>query len=475
MWAQAAHEANMARCNPIVTLGIAVLACILLFAGGARSQTRPDAARPLVLVADIDGAIGPATTRFIEQSIAQAEERNAEALVLRIDTPGGLVTSMRDIISAILAANVPVIGYVGPPGAQAASAGTYLMYATHVAAMAPGTNMGAATPIQIGGFPGSPSPKPTTPEDKESKEKEAKEEKPRTAPENAMEAKAVNDAVAFIRSLAELRGRNVEWAEKAVREAASVSADHALTLKIIDIQASDLNSLLQQLDARSVVINGNKSTLYTANAAVEHIEPGTLTRILGVLTNPNIAFILMLVGIYGLIFELASPGTFGPGVIGAISLVLGLYALNQLPIDYAGLILVIIGVAFMVAEAFTPTFGILGIGGLIAFIIGATFLIDTDVPHFQLSWNVIIGAGAASGALLVFGLGYAWRSVQQPVRTGLQHLTGTQAEVLDWSGREGWVWIAGERWRARGDDVFSKGDVVTVKAAKGLTLVVSRA
>jgi membrane-bound serine protease (ClpP class) len=459
--------AGFARGLPPLLLTI--LALWLLAAGFPRAQ-QAGGVRPLVLVADLKGAIGPAAQRFVERAVEQAEARNAHALVLRIDTPGGLVTSMRGIISAILAAKIPVIGYVAPPGARAASAGTYIMYATHVAAMAPGTNIGAATPIQIGGLPGSPPPqpeKPAKPNGKNGKKTAS------SSPENPETAKAVNDAVAFIRSLAELRGRNVAWAEKAVREAASVSASQAVALKVVDLEAPDLPALLQRLDGRSVEVNGMKETLHTANATVEQITPSAMTRILSVLTNPNIAFILMLIGTYGLIFEFLNPGTVAPGVIGLISLILALYSLNQLPIDYAGLILIIAGIAFMIAEAFAPSFGILGFGGFAAFVMGSALLFDTDIPYFRLSWSVIAVAAIASGLLLVLGLGATFRSQRRPAATGMLHMRGAIGEVLDWSGNQGHVWIEGERWRAQSEARLSKGDAVRVEKVEGLSLIVA--
>jgi membrane-bound serine protease (ClpP class) len=476
-------------CRALRVLALAFLAigAGLLFASTLASQAQDDAEPFAIkrgLVIEIDGAIGPATTRLIENALAEAENRGATLAVLRIDTPGGLVTSTRDIIRAITGAPVPVVGYVAPSGARAASAGTYIMYATHLAAMAPGTNIGAATPVQMGGAPGLPGSEPQNEDggdqgdggqsngtEGEGGESDGQTESP-SQPDDPGKAKAVNDAVAFIRSLAELRGRNAEWAEKAVREAASISASEAREKGVIEIVASSMTDLMQQADGRTVEIGGAERRLDTEGIQLETFEPSTLTKVLGILANPNVAFIFMLIGIYGLIFEFANPGTIGPGVIGVICLVIGLYSLNQLPLDYAGLTLVLLGLAFMVAEALTPTFGILGFGGLAAFIIGSLFLVDTDVPEYQLSTGVIVGTALASGLLLVVVLGYAWRSQTRKVTAGPNPYIGEAATVLEWSNGEGYVRAQGDRWHARGDVDVSPGDKVEIKQIDGLTLVV---
>ncbi len=455
----------------ISLLPLTIAAAILLAPGGASivgGQTNgAEQGGKLVLVADVTGAIGPAAVRFVEQSIEAAQERRAELLVLRMNTPGGLVTSMRDMIEDIIASPVPVAAYVAPPGARAASAGTYILYATHIAAMSPGTNLGAATPIQVGGLPSLPSR-----DDGDGDGDNDGDGTQESAPQDAAKAKAVNDAIAFIRSLAELRGRNAEWAERAVREAATLSAEGALRNNVIEFIASDLEDLVEQADGRTVTVGNAERTLSTGGARIERLEPGVINEILALITNPNVALILMMIGIYGLIFEFANPGTIGPGVIGVICLILGLYALNQLPLDYAGLALVILGVIFMTIEAFTPAFGVFGIGGLAAFVIGASMLIDTDVPAYQLSWTVIAAMAIASGLILILLLGYMWRTFRSPVQTGVDHLRGQEAEVLDWSGREGHVWLDGERWNAKGDRAFATGERVRVKRLDGITLLV---
>jgi membrane-bound serine protease (ClpP class) len=474
-----------------LALSCMALGVAMLFASVFDTRAQDPGESALIkrgLVIEIDGAIGPATTRLVENGLKEAESRGATLAVLRIDTPGGLVTSTRDIIRAIIAAPVPVIGYVAPAGARAASAGTYIMYATHLAAMAPGTNIGAATPVQMGGTPSLPGSEPQNDDGggnqdqsgessegegagEQGSDSENQSESP-SQPDEPGTAKAVNDAVAFIRSLAELRGRNAEWAEQAVRQAASISASDARDKGVIEIVSTSLTDLMQQVDGRTVEIDDVERVLDTAGIQLETFEPSTLTRVLGILANPNVAFIFMLVGIYGLIFEFANPGTIGPGVIGVICLVIGLYSLNQLPLDYAGLTLVLLGLAFMVAEALTPTFGILGFGGLAAFILGSLFLIDTDVPEYQLSTGVIASTALASGLLLVIVLGYAWRSQTRKVTAGPNPYVGEAATVLEWSNGEGYVRAQGDRWHARGDVDVKPGDQVEIKKIDGLTLMV---
>ena len=430
----------------------------------------------LALTISVDGAIGPATARYVKDALTKASERHAEVVVLRMNTPGGLSTSMREIISDVLASRVPVVGYVAPSGAHAASAGTYILYATHIAAMAPGTNLGAATPVQIGGpLPGLPD---TTPDksDKDKSDKDKKEgggdQQPKT--KDAMTAKATNDAVALIRSLAELRGRNADWAEKAVREAESLSASAALQAKVIDLVARDQAELLRQIDGRTVeVAGGDTRQLATRDAGREAIDPGWISGFLRVITDPNVAFILMLVGIYGLIFELSSPGAVAPGVVGTICLLLGLYALNMLPINYAGLGLILLGITLLVIEAFNPTV-VLGLGGIIAFVLGAVMLFEIEAPGFRLSWPVIGITAAMFIGLILVVLGSLRRARKGPMRLGAQAMRGLTAEILDWSESEGHVFTQGERWQARGTEAFKPGEVVEVANIVDLTLVVRR-
>jgi membrane-bound serine protease (ClpP class) len=442
----------------------AVVVCPSSATGEAGGQER------VALRVEIDGAIGPASARQSREALAVAAERNAEVLILQMNTPGGLATSMREMIADILASPVPVIGYVAPAGGHAASAGTYILYATHVAAMAPGTNLGAATPVELGG------PLPSFPGGDDKNDGTGKDEKNATGPPpagDAMTAKATNDAVALIRSLAELRGRNADWGEKAVREAASLSANAALQEHVIDFVARDTTELLQLADGRTVEIAGRTEVLATKGLPVETLEPGWLIRLLAVITDPNIAVILMLIGVYGLVFEFTSPGAVAPGVIGTICLLLGLYALNLLPINYAGLALMLLGIIFLVVEAFNPTV-ILGLGGVTAFLLGAAMLLKTEGPGFEMSWPVIGIAAALTLGLAVLTGSYLWAARKNVPRVGAQAMHGLPAKILDWEGGEGHVLARGERWRARADEPLAVGDSVEVTDVRGLVLTIRR-
>jgi membrane-bound serine protease (ClpP class) len=337
--------------------------------------------------------------------------------------------------------------------------------------MAPGTNLGAATPVQIAGpMPGLP----TRPDRDGDERKDRNDQAKPPAPTDPMTAKVTNDAVAFIRSLAELRGRNAEWAEQAVREAATLSAQAALERHVIDVVARTTEELLAKIDGRPVESAGEHRRFRTSDVMVETVEQGWLIRLLSVITDPNVAFVLMIVGLFGLVFEFSNPGAIAPGVIGALSLVLGLYALNMLPVDYTGLALMFLGVGFLIAEAFTPTV-VLGLGGLMSFLLGAAILIDTDQPEFQLSWTVVGTAAALSVGLFTLALGYVWRTRHRAIRTGIPAMLGRPAEVLDWSGEAGHVLASGERWQARAGQPLTRGDQVEVIAVESLTLVVRHA
>ena len=399
-----------------------------------------------VAVAPLEGAIGPATADFARRAIESAAEEGAQLLVLRMDTPGGLDTSMREIVKAILAAPLPVAVFVAPTGARAASAGTFILYAAHVAAMAPATNLGAASPVSIGGAaPGKDDKKQDT-----------------------LSRKVTNDAVAYIRGLAELRGRNADWAEKAVREGASLPAREALKLKVIDAVAKDLPALLKTLDGRVV----DKQELQTADAPILRIEVDWRTKALGVITNPSVAYLLILVGIYGLIFEFMNPGVIVPGVVGAISLLLALYALHLLPVNYAGLALILLGIALMAAEAFVPAFGALGIGGLAAFALGSILLIDpdTELPQFRIPYALIAGVAVASAGFLVLVLGMLARSRKRAVVSGREYLIGAAAEALEDFEGEGWARVQGERWKVRAAQPVRRGERLRVTGVHQLVL-----
>ncbi|MGX9427726.1 MULTISPECIES: NfeD family protein [Bradyrhizobium] len=444
---------------------IAIVALVVSLLPGLAEENRS-----LALTISLDGAIGPASASYVKDALAKAAERRADIVILRLNTPGGLTTSMREIISDVLASPVPVVGYVAPSGAHAASAGTYILYATHIAAMAPGTNIGAATPVQIGGpIPGLPGGTP----DKDGKDKKDSDQQPE--PKDAMTAKVTNDAVALIRSLAELRGHNADWAEKAVREAATLSANGALQEHVIDLIARDPAELLAKVDGRVVeVASGKTQRLATKDAVVEIIDPGWISRFLAVITDPNVAFILLMVGVYGLIFEFMSPGTVAPGVVGTICLLLGLYALNLLPISYAGLALMLVGIALLAFEAFNPTV-VIGLGGVIAFVLGAVMLFRVEAPGYRLSWWLIAIVTATFIGFVLVVLGSLRRARSGPVRVGAQAMRGLSAKVLDWSENEGHVFTHGERWQARGTETFRPGEMVEVANIVDLTLVVRRA
>lgn len=445
------------------TLVAAIAAAILTI---SPTPVSAEESSKLVLTIGIDGAIGPATAGYVKDALAEATERRAEAVILRLNTPGGLATSMREIIADVLASPVPVIGYVAPSGAHAASAGTYILYATHIVAMAPGTNLGAATPVQIGSpAPGLPGLSP---------DKDKKDGSQQAEPKDSMTVKVTNDAVAFIRSLAELRGRSADWAEKAVREAASLSANAALQANVIDLIARNPADLLTQVDGRVVEVAGGETRhLATKGATIGALEPGWISRFLSVITDPNVAFILLLVGIYGLIFEFMSPGAIAPGVVGTVCLLLGLYALNLLPINYAGLALMLVGITLLIVEAFNPTV-VLGTGGVIAFVLGAIMLFKVEAPEYRLSWTVIGITAAMFVGLIIMVFGSLRRARKGPARVGAQAMRGLPAEVLDWSGGEGHVFTQGERWQARGAEVFKPGETVEVTNITDLTLMVRR-
>nr|WP_236995589.1 nodulation protein NfeD [Halomonas huangheensis] len=469
----------------------------------ASAQEEPAGDNPRqALMLSIDGSIGPATSDYFQRGIEIAEER-AELLILQLDTPGGLDASMRDMIQAMLSAEVPVVIYVAPAGARAASAGTYLLYASHVAAMAPATHLGSATPVQLGGLPGIGGEEPQqgeqdddrstsdgtgTNEQDSTTEDSATENGGENAGNNengeqrgaqkrrgetAMERKTLEDAVATIRSLAQRHDRNADWAERAVREAVNLTADEALERNVIEVLATDIDDLLTQLDGRTVIMADGQRQLDTSGLIVERLDPDWRTELLSVITNPNVAYLLMIIGIYGLIFELINPGAMVPGVIGAICLLLALYAFQGLPVSYAGLALVLLGLALIIGEALMPSFGILGFGGIAAFVFGSVILMDDR--QMSVSLPLIGGiALVASGVMLWIVLRFMTLR-RRRVRTGQEEMIGAEAIALDDFTGNGHVRLHGERWNAHASIPVHQGQRLTVVAVDGLTVEVKPA
>jgi membrane-bound serine protease (ClpP class) len=452
---------SLRRCSAHGARLIIALLALLIVPCDALSQ--PSEGQPALLI-DVKGAIGFVTVSQLTKGIEQARARAAPVLIVRLDTPGGLLTSTREMIQAILASPLPIVMYVAPSGARAASAGTYLMYASHIAAMAPGTHLGAATPIPLGtpGLPGSPPSKPSSEKDKDSD------------PSTASSRKSINDAVAYIRTLAQLRNRNADWAEKAVREAATLTASEARREDVIDVIATDINDLLTAIDGRTVPTTSGELKLATKGLSTVAVDLDWKMKLMSVITDPNIAFILLIIGIYGLMFEFWSPGAILPGVIGGISLIVALTALAVLPVSYAGLGLLLLGIGLMLFEKLNPGFGIAGLGGAAAFVIGALFLFDpseTDVS-FGVSWQLVAAMTLLSVAFFVGIVGLALKTRQRPVQTGAEEMIGSSGEVVSWDGNEGRVRVQGEIWSARSLRSLSRGQSVRVSERTGLTLTV---
>lgn len=452
----------------------ALAAALWVLPMSAALAQQPAVADGGVLLVDIKGGIGPATRDHIRNGIEQAGNANARALVLRIDTPGGLDAATRDINQDILASPVPVIAWVAPNGARAASAGTYIVYASHLAAMAPATSLGAATPVSIGGGAPGGGRQPADDADGDDSDQADGDTGAETQRDSgsASERKAINDSVAYLRGLATLRGRDVAFAEAAVRDAATLTANEALERGVVEVVAASLESLLEQADGREVTVAGETLALAVAGQAVTELVPNWRVRLLSVLTNPTFAYMLLLVGMYGLLLEGYSPGAVLPGVVGAISLLLGLYALQVLPVNYAGLALIALGIILMVVELTTPTFGVLGIGGLVALVFGSVMLFD-HVPGFAVSPWLLAGIGIASGAGFMFTLWLAMRARRRPVGGGAEEMLGHEAVVADSFDGRGQVRIRGELWQAASDAPLVAGQRVRVVSRQGLVLHVS--
>ena len=437
---------------------------LLLFASQALAST--------VWVLPVKGAIGPALSDYLSREIEEAQQNGVDLVILKMDTPGGLDSSMRDIIHAITTSTVPIATWVGPSGSRAASAGTYILLASHVAAMAEATNLGAATPVALGGAPQQPSSdegKDSTDSQPESTEKASDEVPAKTA----MEKKVINDARAYIKGLARLHDRNAEWAEKAVSMAASLDATEALELNVIDYIANSPEDLVSTINGIEVKLNGNPFKLALDNPTWVERVPDWRAEMLAVITNPNVAYILMLIGIYGLLLEFYNPGIGLPGVLGGICLLLAMYALQMMPVNYVGLGLLLLGIALMIAEAFNPSFGILGLGGVVAFVLGSIFLMDSDIPGFQIALPLIFGIAIFSVGLIVITVGLLLKIRSKKATTGLENFPGKLAVVsddfVDGTGR---VQLDGALWQAKAEQKLKQGDHVTVVKIKGLTLTV---
>ncbi len=452
---------------------VIVLGACLLWAGPSSAQTT----KPVVWLLQIDGAIGPASADYFISNLKDAQSANAALFVLQLDTPGGLDHAMRDMIKAIVASSVPVATYVAPGGSRAASAGTYLMLASHIAAMAPATNIGSSTPVSIGGggspfpMPGGTEPaKPATGASAPADGAAGNEEGAAPRAGTAMERKVVNDAAAYIRGLAGLHGRNRDWAEKSVRDAANLSATDALAANVIDLIAPDLDDLLRQLDGRSVKVEGKPVTLALTGASVQRVTPGWRYEFLSLITDPNVAYVLMMIGIYGLILEFYSPGTGVPGTVGVICLLLAAYALQMLPISYVGLALILLGVGLMLAETFAPGFGVFGIGGAVAFVIGSVMLMQTDLPAYQISVPIIAAFAVSSVAVFVLVFGAAMKSRHAKSVSGRETMIGDHAEVMADFSDHGLVRLHGEIWQAWSPVPLAKGTVVRIVGMADLVL-----
>lgn len=459
------------RYHRLLRLSLFLLVWIAITAHAA--QDAAPAAREIA----IDGPVGPAIGDYVVDEIKQANTDHVPVIILRLDTPGGLSASMRDIVKAILHSDTPVIGYVGPAGARAASAGTYILYATHIAAMAPATNLGAATPIEMGGGSGDNQP---SDHDRQSKDGEknhsSKASGDQATPDLSNGAterrKQVNDAVAYIRSLAERRDRNADWAEKAVRHAASLTAREAAKQHVIDRVADNEQALLAAVNGQTVETADGSVTLHTDNLSIDKRKPGWRTSLLAVITHPTVAYLLFMIGIVGLAAEALAPGATLPGTVGGISLIVALFAFHLLPVSYGGAALIVLGVLLFVAEAFVPSFGALGLGGIVAIVFGSIMLMDSGVSGYDVSMGVIIGIAIAAALILALIVTMFARSRRTRIETGHEGLVGRDCMALADFEREGRVWLHGESWQAVSETPVVRNQTLTVTGVTGLTVFV---
>mgnify|MGYP001825499161 CR=1 FL=1 len=440
----------------------AIVACLFLALISTSVQ-----AEGQVVEMEIKGGIGVATADYIISGITHAEETGASLIIINMDTPGGLMAPMRDIIQAILNSDVPVATYVSPAGSRADSAGTYILLASHIAAMAPTTHVGAATPVSISGDDATPGKPGTDDTDND--------EEPEEPSGTAMERKVLNDAIAYIRGLAERHGRNADWAEDAVVNAATLTATEALEMNVIEFVADDRADLLAQLNGHEVEVNTETVALDTSSVVVEEYEPDWRIKILSTIANPEIVLLLGMIGIYGLIYEASNPGAVIPGVVGVICLLLAAYALQVLPVNYAGLALIIVGIALMTAEAFAPSFGALGLGGIAAFVFGAIMMFDSGVPGFGISITFVVSLGVVAALFLIWLMTFIVRLRKRGAVSGAESIVGgigTASHAFTGNGK---VWLEGESWAAHSDEPIAKGQEVIVKSMDGLVLEVAPA
>jgi membrane-bound serine protease (ClpP class) len=447
------------------------MAALLFWAAPVVSDTSAEE----IWLVDLKGAVGPASVDLVIRSIDDANEAGAHAIIVRMDTPGGLDKAMRDLVQAILASPIPVISYVAPNGARAASAGTYISYASHIAVMAPATNIGSSTPVSIApqGLPTEPPAQPVSPA-----EEDSATPVPSAKPLDAMGRKVINDAVAYLQGLAELRGRNLEWAEKTVRDGANLRASVALEMNVVDLVAEDIEDLLKSIDGQVVTTATGEVTLDSAGASIRTVESDWRHDLLAAITDPSIAYGLLIVGLYALMLEFYNPGLFIPAITGLICILLGAYGLQLLPVNYVGLALVGVGVALMIAEVVSPTIGVLGFGGVIAFVLGSMMMFDSEVPGYQLPITIIVSFAVTTGLAIFFIVGMAMRARAQKIVSGIEAMIGGHATVTRTFTPhddvfQGQVWAFGESWRARSRNAFSEGDDVRVDAVEGLVLEVS--